>query len=94
MLGTIADHLSMAGFGWGCSSEIDSIGRLIFTAEAYARDGRRFTVLSDEKLSAFLELHTAIPRQPGSVTKRPPRTPADVQLSAPALHLPTPRATG
>jgi hypothetical protein len=25
-------------------------------ADAYARYGRRFTVLSDEKLSAFLEL--------------------------------------
>jgi hypothetical protein len=52
----IADKLSKAGFSWGCSSEIDSTGRVLFTADAYSRDGRRFTILSDEKLSAFLEL--------------------------------------
>jgi hypothetical protein len=52
----IADSLSKAGFSWGCSSEIDATGRELFTADAYSRDGRRFTVLADEKLSAFLEL--------------------------------------
>jgi hypothetical protein len=52
----IADNLSKAGFSWGCSPEIDSTGRVLFTADAYARDGRRFIVLSDERLSAFLEL--------------------------------------
>ena len=59
----IADNLSQAGFSWGCSSEIDSTGRAIFTAKAYARDGRRFTVLADERLTAFLELYAAIHRQ-------------------------------
>ena len=52
----IADKPSKAGFSWGCSGEIDSTGRVLFTADAYARDGRRFTVLSDEKIGAFLEL--------------------------------------
>ncbi len=52
----IAHNLSKADFSWGCSSQIDSTGRVLFTADAYSRDGRRFTVLSDEKLSAFLEL--------------------------------------
>jgi hypothetical protein len=52
----IADNLSEAGFSWGCSSEIDSTGRVLFTADGYARDGRRFIVLSDERLRAFLEL--------------------------------------
>jgi hypothetical protein len=52
----IADKLSTAGFSWGCSSEIDSTGRAIYTADAYARDGRRFTVLAEERLTAFLEL--------------------------------------
>jgi len=56
----IADDLSKAGFSWGCSSETDSTGRVIFTADAYSRDGRRFTVLSDEKLTAFVELQAAI----------------------------------
>jgi hypothetical protein len=49
----IADELSKAGFSWGCSSEIDSTGRVIFTADGYARDGRRFTVLADEIFNAF-----------------------------------------
>ena len=53
---TIAENLSNAGFSWGYSSEIDPTGRVILTADAYARDGRRFTVLSDERLRAFLEL--------------------------------------
>jgi len=52
----IAENLSKARFSWGCSSETDSIGRVMYTADAYSPDGRRFTVLSDEKLSAFLEL--------------------------------------
>jgi hypothetical protein len=60
---TIAENLSQAGFSWGCSSEIDSTGRVLYTADAYARDGRRFTVLADDRLTAFLELHAAIHRQ-------------------------------
>jgi hypothetical protein len=52
----IAEQLSASGLSWGCSSEIDSTGRELFTADAFSRDGRRFTVLSDDKLSAFLEL--------------------------------------
>ena len=59
----IANNLSKAGFSWGCSSESDSTGRVLFSADAYAPDGRRFTVLADDKLAAFLELHAAIDRQ-------------------------------
>ena len=59
----IADNLSKAGFSWGCSSEIDSTRRVLFTAVAYASDGRRFTVVADDRLTAFLELHAAIHRQ-------------------------------
>ena len=59
----IAENLSKAGFSWGCSSEIDSTGRVIFTADAYSRDGRRFTVLANERLTAFLELQAAIHRR-------------------------------
>jgi hypothetical protein len=39
----IADNLSKAGWSWGYSPEIDSTGRVIYTADAYARDCRRFT---------------------------------------------------
>ncbi len=56
----IADNLSKARWSWGCSWQIDSSGRVLFTADAYSRDGRRFTVLSDDKLSAFLELESVI----------------------------------
>jgi len=55
-----AANLSKAGFSWGCSSEINSTGRVLFTADAYAPDGRRFTVLADNRLTAFLELQAAI----------------------------------
>jgi hypothetical protein len=57
------NNLSQAGFSWGCSSQIDSTGRVIFTAEAYSRDGCRFTVLANERFTAFLELQAAIHRQ-------------------------------
>lgn len=50
---TIAENLSRAGFSWGCSSQIDSTDRVIFTAHAYGRDGRRFTVLADENSPHF-----------------------------------------
>jgi hypothetical protein len=60
----IAANLSKAGFSWGCSSEIDSSGRVLFTADAYAPDGHRFTVLTDDRLTAFLELQAAIRGQP------------------------------
>jgi hypothetical protein len=36
---------------------------VLFTADAYAPDGRRFTVLTDDRLTAFLELQAAIYRQ-------------------------------
>ena len=59
----IADNLRNAGFSWGCSCESDSTGRVLFTADAYAPDGRRFTVLAGDRLTAFVELHAAIHRQ-------------------------------
>jgi hypothetical protein len=59
---TIAGNLRNGGFSWGCSSGINSTGRVIFTADAYARDGRRFTVLAGDRLTAFLE-HATIHRQ-------------------------------
>jgi len=53
---TIAENLSQAGVSWGCSSETDSSGRVLYMADAYSRDGRRFIVLSEDRLSAFMEL--------------------------------------
>jgi len=52
----IADNLSAAGWSWGCSSQIDSAGRVLFTADGHRGNGKRFIVRADEKLTACLEL--------------------------------------
>jgi hypothetical protein len=56
----IADNLSKAGFSWGCVSAIDSSGRTIWIVDARRGDGNRFVVHADEKLTAFVELESAI----------------------------------
>jgi hypothetical protein len=52
----IAEKLSASVLSWGCSSEIGAGGRVLYTADAYRKDGKRFTVIADDKLTAFLEL--------------------------------------
>ena len=59
---TIADDLSKTSWSWGCVSAIDSKGRTIWIADAHRDDGKRSVVRADEKLTAFLELETAIRR--------------------------------
>jgi hypothetical protein len=59
---TIADNLSKAGWSLGWVSAVDSQGRTIWIADAH-RDGKHFIVRTDEKLSAFLQLDSAIVRQ-------------------------------
>jgi hypothetical protein len=56
----IADNLSKAGWSWGCVSAIDSNGRTIWIADAHRGDGKRFVVRADEKLTAFIELESAL----------------------------------
>ena len=56
----IADRISEAGWSWGCVSTINSNGQTIFVADAHRGDGKRFVVRADEKLTAFLELESAI----------------------------------
>jgi hypothetical protein len=56
---TIGDRLSASGWSLGWVSAVDSQGRTIFVADAH-RDGKRFVVRADEKLTAFLELESAI----------------------------------
>ena len=46
----------------GCVSAIDSNGRTIWIADAHRDDGKRFVVRADEKLTAFIELESAILR--------------------------------
>jgi hypothetical protein len=57
---TIADNLSKAGWSLGWVSAIDSEGRTIWIVDAHRDDGKRFVVRADEKLTAFLELESAI----------------------------------
>jgi hypothetical protein len=56
----IADNLSKAGWSWGCVSAVDAEGRTIWIADAHRDDGKRFVVRSNEKLTAFVELESAI----------------------------------
>jgi hypothetical protein len=56
----IADNLSNAGWSLGYVSAIDSNVRTIFIADAHRGDGKRFVVRADEKLTAFLELESAV----------------------------------
>jgi len=49
---TISGKPGLAG---GCSFESDSTVRVLFTADAYAPDGRRFTVLADDRPTAFVD---------------------------------------
>jgi hypothetical protein len=56
----IADNLSKAGWSWGCVSALNRDGRTIWVADAHRDDGNRFIVRADEKLTAFLELESAI----------------------------------
>jgi hypothetical protein len=55
----VADNLKKAGWSWGCVSAVDSRGRTIWIVDAH-REGKRFVVRADEKLTAFLELESAV----------------------------------
>src|SRR5438046_6879712 len=56
----IVENLRSAGWNWGCSSETDANGRVLYTADAFSKDGKRFTVLAADKLTAFLELERQV----------------------------------
>jgi hypothetical protein len=62
--GIIADNLSKAGWSWGYVSAVDSRGRTIWIADAQRDDGKRFVVRAEEKLTAFVELESAIRARP------------------------------
>ena len=98
----VVDNLSKAGWSWGCVSAVDYNGRTIWIADAHRDDGKRFVVHAEEKLTAFLELESAIqaggelPRQageifPNSPDMKPSIPPALITLAlvcfALALHI-------
>ena len=55
----VADNLKKSGWRLGWVSAVDSEGRTIWIVDAH-REGKRFVVRADEKLSAFVELESAI----------------------------------
>jgi hypothetical protein len=55
----IARNLKKAGWSWGYVATVDCEGRTIWIADAH-RGGKRFVVHADEKLTAFVELESAI----------------------------------
>ena len=55
----IADNLHKAGSSLGWVSALDCEGRTIWIVDAHGY-GKRFIVRSDEMLTAFLELESAI----------------------------------
>ena len=55
----IATNLSRERWDWGCIVSMDSEGRDIFVVQAH-RDGKRFVVRADEKLTAFIELERQV----------------------------------
>ena len=56
----IAKRLSKAGWSLGWVSALDCEGRTIWIVDAHRGDGKHFIVRADEKLTAFVELETAI----------------------------------
>jgi Chaperone of endosialidase len=56
----VNNNLSKAGWRWGYVSAVNAGGRTIFVADAHRDGGKRFVVRADEKLSAFMELESAI----------------------------------
>jgi hypothetical protein len=55
----ITDILKKRGWSLGWVSAVDSEGRTVRIVDAH-RDGKRFVVRADEKLTAFMELEAAI----------------------------------
>ncbi|TMB81557.1 MAG: hypothetical protein E6J48_08140 [Chloroflexi bacterium] len=56
----IADNLKKRGWSLGWVSAVDSRGRTIWIVDGHRDDGKRFVARADDKLTAFLELESAI----------------------------------
>jgi hypothetical protein len=56
----IADNFKKRGWSLGWVSAIDSRGRTIWIVDAHRSEGKRFVLRANEKLTAFLELESAV----------------------------------
>jgi hypothetical protein len=61
----IANNLKKRGWSLGYVSALDCQGRTIWIADAHRSNGKRFVVRADEKLTAFVELESAVLRASG-----------------------------
>ncbi len=68
----VADNLKKRGWSYGYVSAVDSKGRTIWIADAHRDDGKRFVVRADEKLTAFMELESAIRKRQGEFSNEMP----------------------
>jgi hypothetical protein len=78
----IAHNLSKAGWSLGYVSALDREGRTIWIVDARGY-GKRFVVRADEKLTAFLELESAI----RSVSDAPEKTIDNITRHVPQSQL-------
>jgi hypothetical protein len=58
MIRPLPKRTSFSSLGW--VSALDSEGRTIWIVDAHRDEGKRFVVRSKEKLTAFMELESAI----------------------------------
>jgi hypothetical protein len=69
----VAARLEKEGWRWGCSEALTADEITVFIVDAHYGDERRYIAISDDKLSAFLELERTLqkagPQFPG--TKSP-----------------------
>jgi hypothetical protein len=79
----VADRLSKSGWTWGCVATVDREGRTIWIVDAHRDDRKRFVVRAGEKLTAFLELESAI--RAANQQNQWPRAEAGVSASASAV---------
>jgi hypothetical protein len=105
----IADNLKKAGWSLGYVSAVDCEGRTIWIVDAHRNDGKHFiavasanrsTACFNARMAARRRSHRSVPVIERDRALELRSTPArglkapDPQLSAPASHLPTPRARG
>jgi hypothetical protein len=55
-------HFKEAGWSYSCVSAIDSNGRTIWITDTHRDNRKRLVVRADEKLTAFIELESAVRR--------------------------------
>jgi hypothetical protein len=60
ILGNYCRQAQQSGLDLGYVSAVDREGRTIWIVDAHRDDGKRFIARSDEKLTAFLELESAV----------------------------------